>query len=65
MSRATSIRVWSAPLWLSAASALGLISALLADGPGDVLGWLALAIPVIVVAWCMLPSVQRAHFREP
>jgi hypothetical protein len=65
MSRAArAIHVWRAPLTLAAASAIGLTSALLADGAGDVLGWLTLAAPVVVVGWCVLPSVQRSHFSE-
>lgn len=63
MSTARGIRIWRAPLWLAALSALGLVAALLSDGPGDVLAWLALAVPVLVVAWCAAPRVQRAFFR--
>jgi hypothetical protein len=40
-------------------SAVGLGSALVADGAGDVLGWLLLATPAVVVAWYLLPRVQR------
>jgi hypothetical protein len=65
MSRAASaIRVWRAPIALAAASAIGLTSALLADGAGDVLAWLTLGAPVVVVGWCALPGVQRTHFAE-
>jgi hypothetical protein len=58
------IRVWRAPIVLAAASAIGLTSALLADGAGDLLAWLTLGAPVLVVGWCALPSVQRARFGE-
>lgn len=65
MSRAASaIHVWRAPVALAVATAIGLTSALLADGAGDVLAWLTLSCPVVVVVWCVLPSVQRAHFAE-
>jgi hypothetical protein len=58
------VRVWRAPIVLAAASAIGLTSALLADGAGDVLAWLTLGAPVVVVGWCALPGVQRTHFAE-
>jgi hypothetical protein len=65
MSRAVrSIRIWRAPIVLAAASAIGLTSALLADGAGDVLAWLTLGAPVVVVGWCALPGVQRARFGD-
>ena len=57
------IRIWRAPLLLAAVSAVGLTSALLADGLGDALAWLTLATPVVVVCWCVVPSVQRSYFR--
>jgi hypothetical protein len=47
-----------------AAARAGLTSALLADGAGDMLAWLTLSCPVVVVVWRVLPSVQRAHFGE-
>jgi hypothetical protein len=43
---------------------VGLVSALLADGAGDALAWLALGAPVIVVGCCALPHVQRSWFRR-
>ena len=57
-------QIWAAPLALAAASAVGLVSALLADGAGDALAWLALGTPVIVVGCCVLPRVQRSYFRR-
>jgi hypothetical protein len=44
-------QVWAAPAALALVSALGLLSALFADGMGDVVSWLALATPVAVVGW--------------
>ena len=43
--------VWQAPLALGLLSIVGLLAALLADGFGDVVSWVALAIPVAVVVW--------------
>jgi hypothetical protein len=39
---------------LGAMSVVGLASALVADGPGDALAWIALGVPVAVAAWCAL-----------
>jgi len=39
-------RVWLAPLLMALLSLLGLVVALLADGWGDALSWLALGVPV-------------------
>ena len=63
MSAPRASRVWRAPMGLAALSAVGLVAALLSDGPGDVLAWLTLAAPVAVVAWCASPRVQRTFFR--
>lgn len=57
------VRVWRTPVLLGIVSAVGLFSALLSDGPGDVVAWLTLAVPVLVVAWCAAPGVQHAYFR--
>lgn len=45
------IRVWTAPIVLGVVTAVGLISALLSDTSGDVLAWLALAAPIVVICW--------------
>jgi hypothetical protein len=47
----TGIQVWSAPIMLGLISASGLITALLSDGIGDVVSWIALAVPVVVGLW--------------
>jgi hypothetical protein len=44
---------------LAVVSAVGLVSALLADGVADVLGWVSLGVPVFVVGWYILPRAQR------
>lgn len=41
-------QIWSAPIVLGVLSGIGLISALVSDHTGDILSWLALAIPVAV-----------------
>jgi hypothetical protein len=54
--RAAESTTWRAPIALALASLVGLLSALFADGVGDVVSWVALAAPVAAVAWCMARS---------
>jgi hypothetical protein len=42
--------IWTIPLLLAALTLFGLLSALLGTGVWHALGWLALAVPVMVVA---------------
>ena len=49
-------RTWGAPIALGLLSVVGLLSALFADGLGDVVSWVALAAPVAAVVWCMARS---------
>lgn len=52
MSRAgTRNRIWSAPIALGVVSLVGLLAALMADGAGDAVSWIALALPVAVIGW--------------
>jgi hypothetical protein len=39
------------PILIALASLIGLVSALTGDGWRDVIGWVALAIPVAAVGW--------------
>lgn len=43
------IKLWGMPIVLGVLSITGLIAALVGDGIWDVLSWIALAIPVIVM----------------
>lgn len=61
MSAERRIRIWTAPILLGAVSAVGLIAALLADGAGDLVGGIALGIPVGVSLWYVLPLSQRSR----
>ena len=56
----TKPQIWSAPVALGILSAVGLISALLADGPWDAVSWMALAAPVAVSAWGLWRPRQPA-----
>ncbi|WP_238139715.1 hypothetical protein [Roseateles aquatilis] len=44
-------RLWTWPLALGVLSASGLLSALVSDDWGDVWSWVALGVPVLLIAW--------------
>lgn len=44
-------RVWGWPIALGVLTASGLLSALVSDGWGDTWSWVALSLPVAVMAW--------------
>jgi hypothetical protein len=44
-------RIWPAPIALGVVTTIGLIAALVSESAGDLVGWLALAAPVVVVLW--------------
>ena len=44
-------RLWGWPLLLGLLTASGLVSALVSEAGGDVWSWLALGVPVAVMAW--------------
>lgn len=45
--------IFAAPLAIALLSVLGLVAALTGDHWRDWLSWLALAVPVLAVAWAM------------
>jgi len=45
------LRRWGMPLLMAVLSLFGLLSALLGDRPGQVLSWIALVVPLLVLAW--------------
>ena len=47
-------QVFAAPAAIAALSGIGLVSALLGDDIWDVLSWLTLTVPVIVILWCWM-----------
>lgn len=52
MSRVQSPRqIWGIPTLLGVVSLVGLVAALVADGVGDALSWVALTIPVVISVW--------------
>jgi hypothetical protein len=59
MNNSPRIQLWTAPILLGLIVAAGLVAALVSDGLGDYLAWLALAIPVAVVLWYAPPRATR------
>jgi hypothetical protein len=45
------LKIWGVPVLMAILSMVGLLSALIGDGPWDGLSWIALGIPVIVICW--------------
>jgi hypothetical protein len=56
------VRLWRMPLVLGSVTAVGLASALLADGWADAVSWGALSVPLAVLAWYTFP--RRATHRR-
>jgi hypothetical protein len=57
-------RIFAVPLLLGGLSGFGLVAALVGDGAWDIAGWLTLAVPVVVVGWCLARSrgpIQRSR----
>ena len=47
----TKTRIWGAPIALALLSCVGLLAALLSDGLGDAVSWVALAAPIAAALW--------------
>lgn len=50
--------IFAIPFAIAALSLIGLVSALTGDDLRDAISWIALAVPVIAVAWAM--KVRRS-----
>jgi uncharacterized membrane protein YagU involved in acid resistance len=48
-------KVWGAPLLLAVLTVFGLLSALLGTGIWHWLAWIAIGIPLVVLAWYLRP----------
>ncbi|MBX3506243.1 MAG: hypothetical protein KF895_12250 [Parvibaculum sp.] len=46
--------IFAAPLLLAAITLVGLVAALLGDGWLDVLSWVGLSIPALVIPWALI-----------
>ena len=53
------MKLWGMPILLGLLSAAGLAGALVGEGKWDVVAALALAVPLVVGAWCALRRVLR------
>jgi hypothetical protein len=56
----SALQVFAVPIILGALSAVGLVAGLLGDNVWDIVSWLALGIPCLVMAWCWLGSGRWA-----
>ncbi len=54
-------QIYRWPSLLIVLSLFGLISALVGDGVWDSLSWLALGIPLAVIAWSLLRNSEQAQ----
>jgi hypothetical protein len=52
------IQIWGMPILLGLVSSGGLIAALLFNGIGDAVSWLALAAPIVTALWYAVPDRQ-------
>lgn len=59
-----SVHVWRWPAAIAAVSILGLVAALVDDGLADVVGALALAVPVALCAWGCARVLRRDDTRR-
>jgi hypothetical protein len=55
----TARRVFAAPLALGIVSTVGLIAALVGDGPWDALSWLTLGLPIALILLLLLRAARR------
>lgn len=52
-------QIWAIPIILGLSSAAGLMAALLGDGLYDLVSWLALALPIVVVSYFVASPQNR------
>jgi hypothetical protein len=52
-------QIFAAPAALGVVTAIGLIGALVGDDLWDIVGWIGLGLPVVVMLWYMLPQTAR------
>ena len=52
-------RIWTIPLALGALSLFGLLAGLVGDGLLDILSWVTLTIPLLVIGWFTAKASAR------
>jgi hypothetical protein len=50
---------WTIPVIVFVLSIFGLLSALIGDAIWDVLSWLTLGVPVILMSWSLLKPAEK------
>ncbi len=50
MKTSARLRIWPVPIAIGAATAVGLVAALVSDGAGDAVSWFGLGLPIVVIA---------------
>ncbi|MFA5496162.1 MAG: hypothetical protein WC247_15465 [Porticoccaceae bacterium] len=48
--------IFRVPVLLAVLSIIGLVSALVGDELWDVLSWVMLGVPIVLIAWCLRPG---------
>ncbi len=64
MHKKTSRALWRAPIIMGVSSLIGLIVALLGDGVWDIVGWVGLGVPMLVMLWYVVRSRSSSPARR-
>jgi hypothetical protein len=48
------LRIFGPPLLIAVVSIVGLVAALVGDGPLDAVSWIGLLIPLLAIVWALL-----------
>lgn len=57
------LRLWGMPILLGVLTVVGLVAALLGDGPWDAVSGVALGLPVLLGVWHGLRTQERGQRR--
>jgi membrane protein implicated in regulation of membrane protease activity len=57
----TARQIWAMPIVFGVATVVGLLSALLGDGKWDTVSVVALAVPVLAIAWYWSRPAKSPH----
>jgi hypothetical protein len=60
MNRSYLRHVYGEPAFLAGITVAGLLSAIFGNGAWDLLSWIALAIPLLVLAWKWCRPIRRS-----
>ncbi|MFO0775518.1 MAG: hypothetical protein U0172_12715 [Nitrospiraceae bacterium] len=65
MQRLSAAQIWGMPVVLGVSTAVGLASALVGDGPSDVLSWFGLGMPLVVLWGYLARGASNSCDRTP